>query len=451
MTKQKKVEQKVIKEKLFKDIQPRSRVQLERVKLIRKTLANLPADLPDKIISYQKVSRDGGEYFLHYQGNSKLQPLIKYLRENSISAKKLIKEYEELLKLIKNQEIIKDIFPAGINAANFWIDEQEKIYLMPEVFLQTKKRYQKFDFELAAKEYFRPPEIIRGGEWDQKSYIFNLTAVFYYFLSGRKIFNDQDSAKVMNKIQSAKILEIKNITPQISNSLNKILMKNLNKKDSKRMNLDHLLETLPKEIPHNDFLLTSFEEREKEIDKKMLAKNNKKENIKLFFRQSWKAIIFSAAAVGIFIWSIMSGPGATITPENTPREVVDYFYMGISEKNITLSNEAVDFDLGNLDRLISETHVIERMQQAYGGPEQEGEQRKNIFNLENIEIKEVAKTDLGYEFKAHYDFKMNNPDENISFAAEDKLFLEKVDDTWRIIKIKGDIKEMIAGSYPWEE
>ena len=57
------------KEKLFKDTVPRSRVQLDIVKRVRKAIDNMPAELPAKIISYQDVIREEGEYYLLYQGS----------------------------------------------------------------------------------------------------------------------------------------------------------------------------------------------------------------------------------------------------------------------------------------------------------------------------------------------------------------------------------------------
>ncbi|MFW6295495.1 MAG: hypothetical protein ACOC1M_07205, partial [Halanaerobium sp.] len=148
------------KEKLFKDSVPRSRVQLDIVKNIRAAIEAMPADLPAKIISYQDVVREDGEYYLVYVGSKNLQPLAEYLNKNPISSQKLIREFRETLELLvlEEVELIREVFPAGINAYNFWIDENKDIYLMPEKLLRSKRSYNDFELEPPAKDYFIPPE-----------------------------------------------------------------------------------------------------------------------------------------------------------------------------------------------------------------------------------------------------------------------------------------------------
>jgi len=439
------------KEKLFKDNVPRSRVQLDIVKRIQAALDDMPSKLPAEIISYQDVIRENGEYYLLYQGSEKLQPLAEYLNKNSFESQKLIEAFKKTLKLLEDIELINEIFPAGINAANFWIDEDEDIYLMPEEMLRSKRNYKEFELEIPASDYFMPPEVIAGENWQLESYIFNLAAVFYYFLSGETIFSDQDNAKVLNKIQSEKILEIKALVPELSADFNSLIMKMLAKEKSARPEINYALEELKRSTGNNKFKLSSFLERENLIEKKIVKKKRRNENIKLFFRQSWKVILFFAIIGGGFIWGLSSGVPATITADNSAAEVVNYFYQAIATKNIGLANEAADFDLGEMERMISETHVIEKMQQAYGGdPEQEGE-AEAIYSLENLKIEELSASNESHRFRANYDFNFRDRDGSYSNQIEDELLVEKVDGVWRITAIEGDFKAMIAGEYPWRE
>ena len=243
-----KEKKKLHREKLFKDTVPRSRVQLDIVKSVKAAIEDMPAELPAKIITYQDVIRENGDYYLLYQGSDNLQPLAEYLNKNSVSSQKLMQEFKETVELLQEIELIKKLFPAGINAFNFWIDENEAIFLMPEALLRSKRNYNEFELELPTKDYFVPPEIIEGEEWQQNSYLFNITAVFYYFLSGETIFRDQDNAKVLNKIKTEKILELKALLPQISEQLNTLIMKLLAKDKSERMELNAAASELEKAL-----------------------------------------------------------------------------------------------------------------------------------------------------------------------------------------------------------
>jgi serine/threonine protein kinase len=451
MSNQRQEEKKLHKEKLFKDVVPRSRVQLDIVKRVRTAIENLPAELPAKIISYQDVIKENGEYYLLYRGSENLQPLAEYLNKNSANSQKIIKEFKEILELLEDIELIRKLFPAGINAANFWIDADQKVYLMPEEMLRSKRNYKEFELEIPMADYFMPPEVIAGEEWNLKSYIFNTAAVFYYFLSGETIFSDQDNAKVLNKIQSEKILNIKALVPELSDSLNALIMKMLAKEQSERPDLNFAVEELKKSAGENNFKLDAFLERENIIDSRIVKKKRRNENIKLFFRQSWKVILFFAIIGGGFIWGLSSGSPTTITPDHTAREVVNYFYEGIATKNINLANEAVTFDLGEMERMISETHVIEKMQQAYSGGLEQGEEVNEVYSLENLKVEELSSTGDKYRFRASYDFNYRDREGRYSNQIVDQLVVEKIEGIWRITAIEGDFKEMIKGEYPWRE
>lgn len=439
------------KEKLFKNFVPRSRVQLDIVKRVRATIDSMPSELPAKIISYQDVIRENGEYYLLYKGSKNLQPLAEYLNTNAINSQALLKEFKETLEILADIELIKELFPDGINAANFWVDEEEDIYLMPEEMLRSQRNYNEFELEIPLANYFVAPEVIAGEEWQLESYLFNLAAVFYYFLSGETIFSDQDKAKVLNKIQSEKIMDIKVLVPELTDSFNTLFMNMLAKDVSERPEINYTIEELKRSIRENEFKLDSFLERESIIDSKIIKKKRRNENIKLFFRQSWKVILFFAIIGGGFIWGLSSGSPATITADHSPEEVVNYFYEGIGTKNINLANEAVTFDLGEMERMISETHVIEKMQQAYGGsPEMDGEVDE-IYSLERLEIEEISASDVEYRFRANYEFNFRDQEGRYSNQIADQLTVEKIDGIWRITAIEGDFEEMIAGEYPWRE
>lgn len=438
------------KEKLFQDTVPRSQVQLDVVKRVRRAVKNMPAELPAKIISYQDIIRENGEYYLVYQGSSNLKPLVEYLNKNSMSSQKLLQEMRSILNLLDKFELIRKVFPNGINAANFYIDEQKDIYLMPEEILQCKRSYTEFEIQAPAAEYFKSPELIAGEDWQQTSYIFNTAAVFYYFFSSETIFSDRDQAKVLNKIQSEKILELQALVPEITDNLNTIFMEMLARDKNERPNLDSTLKELEAAVSTNDFELQPFLKRESIIDNKIVSRKRKTENIKLFFRQSWKPLLFFVVLFTSIFWGLSSGPAPVITAENSPEEVVNYFYEAIAAKNIGLAKEAAEIDLGQMERLISESHVIEKMQAAYTDPNSDSEINQ-VYSLENLRIEKVSSSATSHSFRAFYEFNFRDSENFYSVELEDQLLVRKTDDIWRIKEIKGDMSKMIGGEYPWRE
>jgi len=438
------------KEKLFQDTVPRSRVQLDVVERVRKAIKSMPVELPSKIISYQSIIKENGEYYLIYQGSSDLKPLVEYLNQKQINSQKLLQEMLEILRLLKDLKLIKKVFPNGINAANFYIDQKENIYLMPEELLQSKRSYNNYQFKPPTAEYFKAPEVIAGEEWQEKSYIFNIAAVFYYFISSETIFGDNDQAKVLNKIQSEKILELKTIVPKISDDLNNIFMEMLTSDKNQRPSLNSLFKKIENTILINNFELQPFLKRDSITDNKTVSRKRKKENIKLFFRQSWKPLLFFTILFISIIWGISSGPAPIITAENSPEEVVNYFYEAIASKNIGLANEAAEFDLAKMERIISESHVIEKMQEAYTDTNS-GEKINQVYSLENLRIEKVSSSRNEHVFRVIYEFNFRESEKLYSVKLEDQLLVSRSDDIWRIKEIEGDLAEMIAGKYPWRE
>lgn len=443
-------QQNLTKEKLFQNYVPRSRVQLDIVKNIRDRIEELPAELPEKIISYRDVIKENGEYYLLYKGSSELETLVEYLYKNSISSQKLLEEYRASLSLLKERDDLAELFPEGINAENFWIDQDQNIYLMPEAFLQIKRNYGEFEVEIPDSDYFVPPEIVSGENWEQSSYIFNLTAVFYYFLSGRTIFQDEDNAKVLNKIQTEKILELNKVLPELSSDLNELFKKGLLKDREERAEINYLIEKLKKEGEKSSFKLDPLLERKKRLNNKSIKNKNRIENVKLFFRQSWKVILFFVIVGGGFIWGLTSGPSRTITAQNSSGEVVNYFYEGLATKNINLTQEAADVELGEMESLIMESHVIEKMQQAYDR-ESADKKENSVYSLEGLNIEGLSTKGERHEYRASYEFNFRDSGGRYSVDVVDELVLEKVDGVWQITTIKGDFSKMIKGNYPWEE
>lgn len=125
-------------EKLFSAAVPRSPVQLKLVREIKSTINIIQRNKSAKIINYQAVKIENGEYFLCLD-QFNLKPLAQYLTTKKINSQKLLLEFRQIFKTLTELKLIKKLFPNGIKADHFWIDASENIYLMPESILKVKK------------------------------------------------------------------------------------------------------------------------------------------------------------------------------------------------------------------------------------------------------------------------------------------------------------------------
>ncbi|SFL33536.1 hypothetical protein [Halanaerobium salsuginis] len=446
------LEGELIKEKLFEQTKPKSRVRLDLVNELKEIIDTLPAQLPAQIVNYQKVIQENGEYYLLRQGKKNLTPLPVFLRQNKFSLNNLLLELEKLLPLLKNKELLEKLFPVGLNAANFWLDDQQRFYLLPEAFLKLKQNYGTYTYDLPGDEYFKPPEIISGSDWTQEAYLFNLAADFYYFLSGQTIFADQDSARVLNKIQQENILDLKLINPKLPEALTDLMQILLRRKASARPDLADVQAKLTEILQsfNEKIELDPWLENQDILVGKVVKRKRRQENAKLFLRQKWKFILFLLVVGGTFIWSLTSGPPPTITKANSPAEVVNYFYQAVADKNITLVEEAAQVDLGQMDRLISESHVIEKMQQAYSDPTKTEQTGRGVYSLTDLTITQLSSNGKQALFLAKYKFDFRDKNGIYKNNLTDQLKLTKIDGVWRITKIAGDFGQMIQGKYPWQ-
>jgi hypothetical protein len=443
------------KEKLFKEFIPRSKVQLDIVNSLRKDLVDSTEKLAPKIISYQQIIKENGEYYLLSDAAKEIMPLAKYLNQNDVDLKYILKEFKIILETVNEFDDFnkfRSLFPKGINAANFWIDKNKNIYLMPQTFLEIRQSYSSIDFAIPDEAYFKPPEIISGQKWNKNAYLFNLAAVFYYFLSGEKIFADQDRAKVLNKIQSEKILEITFLIPELPESLNTLLIQMLSKNDSERGDFDQIIEKLSGLLDRSesDIELQAFLKRTDMPDDKSVNWIRKKENLKLYFRQNWKFMLFFLVLGGSLFFGVFSHTPAVITEETKPEQVVSYFYEGVSTKNMNLIDEAAAFKLGDMQRIITESHVIEKMQRAFNQNNSDRDYEQ-VYSLEDISIEQISLGENNSRFKVNYVFKFTDQEGRYSLNAEDELNLEKINGIWEITSIKGSFAQMIDGDFPWRE
>ena len=229
-------------------------------------------------------------------------------------------------------------------------------------------------------------------------------------------------------------------------------MEMLKKDAEERITIEQAVNELEKMINSQELKieLDPFLQREDILENKIIKKKRRRENIKLFFRQSWKVIIFFTVLGGGLLYGLIAPAPATITEDTSSAQVVRYFYEALARKNVNLADEAAQFDLGEMQRVISESHVVEKMQIAMQQNNPDSE-LKQVYSLENLLIEKTSQSEERAQFRVQYVFNFRDKEESYQADIVDRLTLNKIDDIWRITSISGGFSEMIEGNYPWRE
>lgn len=439
------------KEKLFSSQLPRSRVQLDIVNRIKNDLKSgiNRVKIPSEIITYQKIVREDGGYYIYRNGPNNLTPIKLYLHKSRIKSGDLLDYFIEILTVLKkNSSYNNKIFPQGIKVENIYLSKGKRIFILAENYLDLRKKYAEFEEISPKKHYFIPPEMIFEPKWSEKGYVFNTAAVFYYFFTGRTIFPDKDKAAVLEKIQSEKIMEIKYLNSDISNNLSGFFADMLSRNPEDRPGFDKTVLVL-RQIKTNLSINYKVDYDNITRTERRIKLKSLKDNAKLFFRRNWKLLLFFVLiGAGVF-WGVSGNHSSIIDKTVSPEEVLNLFYKGIDEKNIQLIEEITTADIGNLERLIVESHVVEKMQLAF---EKSSDSSVNfVYDLENLKIKEIMRRRNEVIFRAEYDFKFYRDDYYYTAEMNDKISIKNENNRWKIVMIEGSLAEIAAGNHPWEE
>ncbi len=452
----------MIKEKLFHKPNIKSRVRLSAIKELETELAELAKVNSEHFLSYQAIIKEDGEYLLTRSGPADLTPLVFFLEDKELSLEMKVQWLLNILKLIPNIEEAAFRWH-GLKLADFFVDQTGKIYLMPEPVVRMKVKYDNRINLQAETAYYQPPEVIEGDEWDRQALIFNLGAIFYRILTGQKIFSEQDQAVVLEKITKEELSEPRYLNYNLSLKLNNLLLKMLRRnREDRYQNWQKIIDDLESILKNNSYQATTTEiNNNANKGPRYLKWKNIQESFALFVRRKGKIVAFFTIIIGLLVWGVFSGgPAAVVNKNTTPHEVVSFFYQGFEQKNINLLEQTTSVDLNNLSRLVSETHVIESMQQLYNtnplskeGQTEQGndsnlvEKNKSVYLIKGLRIKEVVTSGKDYQFTAEYLLKFRDYDELENIEMKDRLILAKLNEKWQIIAIEGDLQAIITGDW----
>ena len=429
------------------------------IKEIRENIKDKKQELSSaRYIGYQNVENIDGDYYLLRSGK-KLKPLRSYLASNEVGIEQIVSWLQTILDLFSEAESL-DLNWSGIIPESLWVNEKDEIFIIDPIITEKITQYReqlKFDFE---EKVLLPPEILAGDNWGPKSQIYSISSFFYYLLTSKPLFEQEESGKTMAKIKQIKPLSPQIINPNLSTALSALLLNCLAKDKVDRPEKFSAVIARVKNLVNQKQIFSSAEEK-----KEIKDKQDKKKKMFKFKQMSFWFIYkygkFTAVLVvciGVLMGFVFTGGyDPVIDKKTSSQEVVNYFYESIKTKNINLFEETINPEqLPHIESMVMNGYIIETAKSLFSAPPQSStnkstqnnnlkekkkmqQAKKRIFQIENLKINKIEAGPTP-EYKANYYFVFLKNDISARIKMNDRIILNKIKGQWKIEKIVGDIQ-----------
>jgi len=447
-------------EPIFTERKPHSRIIIEVINKIKEIITERTDRINHQAyVKYIDIKKINQEYCLLSEGEKEFQPLFSCMNDQKPGLEKVLKWMRTLGEVFKEAED-NDVELSSPGLHTLAVDREGNLLVFDPDIIGRIEQYQKTTANYPAKEVYYPPEYYKKELLDRKSSLYSAGVVFYYLLTGKWPYSSSDKADLIDEILNTKPVEPRYLNLKISNELNTFILMLLQKDRKNRLkDWTEFLETFQRMKDNKQLkaLQDQTDKRRKMADK-MLRTARRKRGFRVFWRKYWKPIAIIAVVIVLFLsMGLLDGTDSIVTEETSPEEVVSLFYKGIEDKMIQNLDESCLVDLKNLENMVMQTYVIERMRMAYNVTD--SDESSSVFGLEELIIDREDNKERPV-FSASYYFYIYQPEEmeenmelsemeelkKDEFFMEDIIKLERIDNKWQITEIEGDIKYLIEGN-----
>ena len=445
---------------IFAAHEPRSRVMKEVIEDIEKELSGWKNDDRGVLLECCGVRQHQGNYYLTSPRKDWQEKISPRPGEKTYEIDQVMNWIENLLEALNEVDIDpKSLLPLRVD--HLRLTGEGDIILLPPRTADYLQLYSADERPELAEECYRPPEMFRtekgtgdGGEQHEKSLVFNLAVIFYYLLTGEAPYQGRDKSEILARIKNGRMLSAHLNRPEVGEVLSEILSRALSPDPEDRPGLEELQQELAA-LGERDIKTSSHDIDSDSIERRRRLFNFKQ---KLHYQLRRRWVILAIAAVliiGLPLIFFTAGPEQFITSRDSPAEVVEHFYGAVNEKNVTRLDDTGTLDLGELRRMVTEAHVMESVQELYQMEDIETEEDEEVSEedleerLETLFGVEELSLELEDEeppvVRSEYNFFFQTEEEILSWEASDELLLERIDDRWQIVAIRGFMERVIAG------
>jgi len=436
---------KLIAEKIFQNKKPRSRVMLSTVKEVKKYIEKNNID-NNNFINILDVKKINEEYYIITDKKEYSPTLLEKINKEEYELNRAVKWVKDALE-IWNKFDKKEEYNFELKLNYFRIDKNNEVKIVNPFINKVIESYRYSQLENEHDEIYRSPDVINSGEYKAVDRIYNFGVILYYLTTKILPFQGDNKTEMFDKKMTNSFDQPRFLNPEISKSLNDLIMGMLNN-SFKNKDLKDVIYRLDEIINNNKIKASKNElDENKNLSKSKLKKNKRKQNIIFFFRHHWGKTLLAITVIAMFVGlGLLGGNPPVVTQETTPEEVVNYFYDSIDKKDPVVIDQTTVVDLNNLESMLTEGHVMETMRNAYSDLSEDEKREKKIFGIKNLSIESIKK-DENFEFKTNYIFYYPGEDKMKETSMSDTLIVKKTDDLWQITEINGDIRLLIEGNF----
>ncbi len=478
---------------LFSERKPKSRLIRDFNKQLKEALNEWSTDSQGVLVDFIDFQRRDNNYYLITDSPAWSDCLDP--EPGGMKLEEVLQWWEDLLSaLIEIEPWNKGWYILTLE--NLRLDFNNRIRLIPKPFEEIITKYNLKESYIGTNSY-RPPEDINNDldNKNEKTMVFSLGVIIYLLVTGENPFGGRDQTDTLDRIIGGRRLSPAVLRTEISEEVSSLINSCLKPKPDKRPGMKFLLDEI-RRIRVNNAIESNTKEDEIKNNQRKQQRFHLKQRVIYNFKQRWQILaLFSVLIIGLFAIFFTAGTDDIVTSDHQPHEVVEYFYQAIDEKNVTMLDDTNSIDLGQLRRMVTETHVLETVRQFYEmqAPEEDTE----IDNDEDVEISLEEDGDLDVEpelespeeivedeiilfeedpditddvedrsifgvntlelnylqdndeviIEANYIFFINSEEGRIDWQAKDYLRLNIINDRWQITGIRGFLEDIIRGEF----
>jgi hypothetical protein len=279
-----------------------------------------------------------------------------------------------------------------------------------------------------------PPEVIRGSRWDEKSDLFSWGQLAYQVLTGIDPFLANSSEERIDKLVQAAVIPPRDLRPELSENISRLLVSILNKKPDKRLLLDNVITQFSGMIATGNYVIAESEARTYAAKaKRNCQRYQVREQFRWWFKKYGVVTLGTVLAVFIIYFSIAgSKPKSVITTLTKPTEVIAYYFKGVKDLDTILVDQSIYQAKNSFLDMVTNLYVINKTQQGMTYS-----MKDNIkVEITGLEVKNPVETPSGVNYQISYTLKVILPNETRYFERTDQFDLKPVRKIWRITGIK---------------
>jgi serine/threonine protein kinase len=341
---------------------------------------------------------------------------------------------QKVAVLLKIIEILRcyhqqGLLSGGLSLGQLKLDQEGSFYLQDPITINFLSKSLSEEYKVDS-----PPEVVRGKSWDQRSEVFSWGVLAYRLLTGQDPFLAPTSAERLEKILKIGALSPRDVNPELSDGLSRLIIDSLNSEPLKRPSLDELYKKLAHLLEQREIIVGENELRHYR-EKAQVNRNlyQAKEKFRLWFRKFGIATLVSVAALALVFFTWMSSQSKpVITVKNKPSEVLAYYFKGIQTLDVTLIDETLQKEDHSFSGMITNLYVINKTQQGMTYSTKDNAK----LDLLNLVIKPLSQNSKQAKYKAGYTIRINLAKETQCIEREDIFVLKPVRKVWRITGIK---------------